>query len=350
MASWHEFDIFALQQACPHTLPMVGQCSLESTGASRLLSRSRTELQTVLQAWEAGYKANAYHNAAHATDVAQGVFHLLCVGGLGRLFEDHLVLAMQVASLIHDVGHPAVSNAFLVATGNALAVRYNDRSVLENFHCATGFELMLATGVDLLGSMAAERRRQVRSQVISLVLATDMAHHHESISAAERFFEKEKDSGDWAKDGPRELVMAGACVHGVDISNSARPWEVYMQWLPHVLEEFFAQADEERRLGLSFVGDLSFLDRRKRMNVPEFQLRFASMLVLPLYLPLKGLFPDAFERPLATLEGNIEQLRKDAKDWSEHEKLSNPPPGPPLSGHLAMYERESEWRIARGRH
>lgn len=35
-------------------------------------------------------------------------------------------LGVFIASIIHDVGHPAVNNALLIQTWDPLAIRYND--------------------------------------------------------------------------------------------------------------------------------------------------------------------------------------------------------------------------------
>ena len=41
---------------------------------------------------------------------------------------------------IHDVGQPGVNNVFYVKTRHPVAIRYNDKSVLENMHLAITYE------------------------------------------------------------------------------------------------------------------------------------------------------------------------------------------------------------------
>lgn len=50
------------------------------------------------------------------------------------------------------VGHPPaqVNNGYLVRDLDPLAVVYNDASVLENFHAAEGFKMMLDPAFDIL--------------------------------------------------------------------------------------------------------------------------------------------------------------------------------------------------------
>ena len=52
-------------------------------------------------------------------------------------------MAVYIASLLHDVGHPGVSNSFLISIKHLKATRYNDISILENHHLAIGFKILL---------------------------------------------------------------------------------------------------------------------------------------------------------------------------------------------------------------
>lgn len=52
---------------------------------------------------------------------------------------------MCIAALGHDVGHPGVSNAFLVSTNQSLALVYNDNAVLENYHAYVTFKTITDT-------------------------------------------------------------------------------------------------------------------------------------------------------------------------------------------------------------
>merc|ERR1719235_1698518 len=46
-----------------------------------------------------------------------------------------------IAGAVHDVGHPGRTNAFQSKTMSPLAIRYNDRSILENMHASLCFEI-----------------------------------------------------------------------------------------------------------------------------------------------------------------------------------------------------------------
>jgi hypothetical protein len=119
----------------------------------------------------------------HAADVVQCVNHILT----HRLVHEALTpldrLGVLVAAAVHDFRHPGVNNAFLIATGSPLALRYNDVSVLENMHVASAFELMRQdASMDLLAELPAAARTEVRDSIIQMVLATDMKLHFEVLN------------------------------------------------------------------------------------------------------------------------------------------------------------------------
>ena len=59
---------------------------------------------------------------------------------------DNLENFAIVACIGHDVAHPGLNNRFLVNNREALAVTYNDISVLENMHSSTTFSTMKDNG------------------------------------------------------------------------------------------------------------------------------------------------------------------------------------------------------------
>lgn len=53
------------------------------------------------------------------------------------------IFGYLLSAIIHDLGHPGLTNDFMVAHKDALAIQYNDVSVLENYHVAEGFRIIL---------------------------------------------------------------------------------------------------------------------------------------------------------------------------------------------------------------
>merc|ERR1719464_1475380 len=116
---------------------------------------------------------------------------------------DHLM--GLIAAAIHDVGHPGTSPLFQTKTMSDLAIRYNDRSVLENYHVSLAFETMLKTsscnwfallpkdawpeGGD--SSPIANLQQYMRRGLIEMVLATDMSGHARHMDQLRDFAEED---------------------------------------------------------------------------------------------------------------------------------------------------------------
>ena len=133
-----------------------------------------------MESLEEGYlRSSPYHNSVHAADVLHSL-HCLLLGGLVEVagLSKLEVFAALLAAAMHDFRHPGRTNAFLVNGSHALALTYNDQSVLESLHTAEAFKLMGHEGMRLLDRVELEERRALRKQVIGMVLATDMTKHN----------------------------------------------------------------------------------------------------------------------------------------------------------------------------
>lgn len=97
-----------------------------------------SQLVNFMRDIEGGYMPAAlmpYHNVLHAADTVQVVNYLIVHGGLESKLGSLEILALLIGAAIHDFQHPGVNNNFLVATSDALALRYNDKSVQKKARC-----------------------------------------------------------------------------------------------------------------------------------------------------------------------------------------------------------------------
>ena len=90
---------------------------------------------------------------------------------IAELLRPFEALTLLITAIGHDVGHPGVNNGFLVTLNAPLAQLYNDRSVLESFHCAAYSQILRRHWP------AAFSDSKMRSLMISSILATDMGLH-----------------------------------------------------------------------------------------------------------------------------------------------------------------------------
>ena len=153
---------------------------------------SPSQLTTFLMASRAAYNDFVdYHNFRHVIDVMQAIFYFLIQlgtlpeyptsqpsslkeqqkGPVATLLKPFDALTLLITAIGHDVGHPGVNNAFLVALNAPLAQLYNDKSVLEAFHCAAYSQILRRYW------SAAFEDLEMRSLMINSILATDMGVH-----------------------------------------------------------------------------------------------------------------------------------------------------------------------------
>jgi hypothetical protein len=271
---------------------------------------------------------NTYHNAAHAVDVmATTDFFMRGSYVQERTTSlDHLMAI--VAAAVHDVGHPGTNALFQTKTMSPLALRYNDQSILENMHASLAFQTMqespecnwIAQLTDGDVHQATGLKQYVRKGIISMVLATDMAKHQKYVEQLKALVaEEQADDADCSIDESvknkqvaldRKLFLLDTIVHAADLSNPSKPRSIAMSWTKRVCEEFWAQGDQERSLGLQ-VSPLC--DRGTGVkSVPRSQLGFINFVVLPLFRPLAEL--------VSEVSGAIEGLSQNASFWEEMEE------------------------------
>lgn len=250
---------------------------------------------------QAGYNDVPYHNFSHAVDVLHGIFRVLHKIESKEWLTPIEQYALLVASVCHDIGHFGRTNPFLVETGHELALRYNDKSPLENMHCATLYQICSKEKIDIFLKASSDIRKSARRVCIEAILHTDNAHHFEMVQnichiyeVHDRTCEEQAEAGEHftaeyisevlVKERQTWLQML---LHMVDVANPAKPFPICEAWAKRALAEFFAQGDEEKRLGIP----VGMLNDRDSVNQPGSQHGFINFLVAPLLAGATNLFP-----------------------------------------------------------
>ncbi|EPY27618.1 3',5'-cyclic-nucleotide phosphodiesterase [Angomonas deanei] len=246
---------------------------------------------------EAGYHGNPYHNSMHAADVLHIVSFILTKGGLIEKcqLKDEQVFSAVLAASIHDFEHPGINNNFHMKTSSYLATLYNDRSVLENLHVSSVFELMKNSEYNILSPLSDDQRRDVRELVIEMVLATDMGSHGKYVTMMKS---KLQEHSDFLKKEDQFLALAMA-LKMADISNCGRPLDIYLKWSGKVSDEFYQQGDRERNLGLPCS---PFMDRLQP-SIAKGQISFMNYIIIPFFEQMSELLP-ALRFAVDLAEGN----------------------------------------------
>eukprot|EP00931_Biecheleriopsis_adriatica_P076953 TRINITY_DN5060_c0_g1_i3.p1 TRINITY_DN5060_c0_g1~~TRINITY_DN5060_c0_g1_i3.p1 ORF type:complete len:800 (+),score=130.72 TRINITY_DN5060_c0_g1_i3:82-2481(+) len=278
----------------------------------------KDEFVTFTERTKALYEDVPFHCYAHACDVLHTVFRIMSLVGAGKWLSTIQQYALLVASLCHDLGHFGKTNQFLVEAGHELAICYNDKSPLENMHCAKLFETCKA-GAHAFGRASKELQKQARNVCIATILHTDNAHHFSMVQDIDQLYEIQQVHCDEQASvtgillggymdnvlEPNKLKFLELFLHLADVSNPLKPFDICHPWALRVLEEFFMQGDEEKALGLP----VGMLNDREKVNTPGSQHGFINFLVAPLVLNAINLFP--------ALTGMHEQMSKNLRCWRD---------------------------------
>ena len=266
-----------------------------------------------------------YHNDLHAADVMQTLYTMLIKGNLKAKMklDDLSKFAIIVGALGHDLKHPGQNNMFHITTRSKIAIRYNDKSVLENYHIANIFKIAKEDKYNIFKPFRPEEYRIMRRRIVEGILATDMKKHQKVIgkikNRAEVYsikngknFNKMFNETDANKLFDAQQEVLNMLIHSADISNPAKPSKISQQWTDKVYEEFFRQGDLEKKLEIP----ISMMCDRLTTNVNQAMIGFISFVVMPTIDILFNFLPEIPE-----YSKNIhENLKKHQLEFSKDEQ------------------------------
>ncbi|KAM9814646.1 cGMP-inhibited 3',5'-cyclic phosphodiesterase 3A-like isoform 1-T1 [Syngnathus typhle] len=364
--NWN-FPIFSLMEKtngkCGRILSQVSYRLFEDTGLFQTFKIPIQEFMNYFHALENGYRNIPYHNRVHATDVLHAVWYLTTqpVPGLPSLMADHSsasdsdsdsgithshmgflmsktytvsedgygclsglipaleLMALYVAAAMHDYDHPGRTNAFLVATSAPQAVLYNDRSVLENHHAASAWNLLLSRPeYNFLLNLDHREFKRFRFLVIEAILATDLKKHFDFLAEFNAKVGDDPSSGiDWSNENDR-LLVCQMCIKLADINGPLKCKDLHLQWTEGIVNEFYEQGDEESNLGLPVS---PFMDRAAP-QLAKLQESFITHIVGPLCNSYDSacLMPGRWvERKMDAEEPESTENEEDEEDTAEED-------------------------------
>lgn len=237
---------------------------------------------------------NPYHNFIHVVDVMQTCASFLGEMGASAILNDNDILALILSAFLHDIGHPGLSNLYQINAETALALCYNDISVLENHHCALAFTVFKQPNSNIFQEVPGVLRKSIRKAMIEMIMSTDMMTHFtltdELNDCVLRHFVPLKSVTEMntvvLPDKDRATILR-SILHAADISNPAKVWETTKKWSDLVVQEFFAQGDMEKAEALPVSMNM---DRCFAVQ-DEISLNFNDFLVAPFFFTLLKAFP-----------------------------------------------------------
>ncbi|KAG1691329.1 hypothetical protein DVH05_026993 [Phytophthora capsici] len=253
------------------------------------------------------YRDVPYHSFYHGFDVALSSYALMRTPEVLSVIKELEALSLLVAALGHDADHPGNDNQFEVDSNSALALCYNDISVLENHHAATTFAVLRMPGCDIFRDLSASARVSTRTHIVRCILGTDMKHHTKLLSelavvGGVQEFENVPEG--------RQLMLS-MIIHGADLGSVGRPLRVALKWVERVCTEFTQQAERSAELGINVPPHL--LNLQDEATRCRLQMNFIDYLVTPLWVTISGLVPAA--------KATLDNLRANRLYFSEQATL-----------------------------
>mmetsp|Transcript_20709 Transcript_20709/g.33492 ORF Transcript_20709/g.33492 Transcript_20709/m.33492 type:complete len:1030 (-) Transcript_20709:231-3320(-) len=273
-----------------------------------------TKLKAFVTEAEKKYLQNKFHNFCHASDVLHGVSKMMRLMASEGFLVELDQFALLVAAIGHDLAHLGVNNGFLLEVQHELALQYNDLSPLENMHVSELYGIVAKPETNVFHTLTKEQYNQVRKTCIEAILHTDMMSHFAMVKDLEMLFQvnaelfvqgKMSECHEVLNKAENKLLVINNILHSADVSNPCRKWEVSQAWAHCVLDEFFAQGDEEKKRGIP----VQMLNDRDKINRPNSQIGFLEFVIAPFFCAQIRLFHRLF--------GYGDNLSVNIEKWEE---------------------------------
>jgi hypothetical protein len=276
-------------------------------------------MTTFLETAENGYlKTCNFHNWFHAVDTTHCVYRFLQLCHCKEFLSGFERYALIITAICHDIDHPGLNNAFLIETSHELAMRYNDRSPLENMHASRLFDILQDEKKNIFETLSRSQFQEVRRQCVDGILHTDNGCHFTIVKEVQMIYEvnsevldvtyeqfPNQDAIDCYRQPESRRILLNLLLHLADLSNSLKPFRICNHWAWLLLDECFTQGDLEKQLDVP----VQALNDRDKVNVSFSQIGFIDFLVSPLVFATLKILPP--------LEDRAEQMLSNAKSWHQ---------------------------------
>lgn len=326
------FDIWQLHKTSGHSVRLIGLHLFQKWEFSASLAVPDTLITAFFKEVEKGYLQNPYHNACHGADVCHSLLYFIDTAGILKALTGIELGAAIIASLSHDLGHPGVTNRYLITNKDKMALRYNDVSVLENMHSALLYKILSQEEFNILSNLPYEDWTESRRCIVNMILATDMGKHFELLGQFRARSQSSSDI-DLQKSEDRMFLLSIA-IKCADLGHSAKPLALHQKWTELVLTEFFTQGDLERAKGLP----VSMYCDRETTDIPKSQAGFIRNICLPLFEAWTD-----YLRSEEVSKACLEQLKGNLSMWEAKGKQSQMPKkeaGSPISQEISALSME----------
>ncbi|XP_071150589.1 probable 3',5'-cyclic phosphodiesterase pde-5 isoform X22 [Mytilus edulis] len=243
------------------------------------------------------YRNVPYHNWAHAFSVAHAVYTVIKT--TKHSFSPVECLALYVACLCHDLDHRGKTNAFMVKSASPLAAIYST-STMEHHHFNHTVTILQNEGHNIFKHLTSDQYKQILGDIRQCILATDLALFFGNRARLQEVSDKNEFSWD---DSEHRHVLMAISMTACDLCSMYKPWDVQLQVVNVIMEEFWLQGDEEKSQGLT---PMPMMDRDKKDELPHLEVGFLVGICLPCYELMAQVLPNT--KPM--VDGAVSNLKK----------------------------------------
>lgn len=298
--NWN-FDIFFVKDTTGKSLSVIGKFLFTKWSLSSFLKQGEEKVDAFFDRLEAGYLDNPYHNACHAAEVLHSSLFFYTQSCIKDYLSQLELVACIIANLGHDIGHPGLTNRFLVNNRDPIAIKYNDLSVLENLHSSKTFKILTDLKSNILDDLSSEDWLRCRRIIIVMILETDMSKHFEILGKFRTRVQTLSNLD--IENFDDKLQILGMGIKCADIGHSAKELDLHKKWTNLVCEEFFNQGDMEKSNGQT----VSMYCDRQTTDIPKSQAGFLRNICIPLFEVFTlFLHSDDLDKILAQLKFNLD--------------------------------------------
>lgn len=251
-------------------------------------------LQNLILAIFETYNDVPFHNYYHAFSVCHMTYMMIRHCDCARFLTSLDIFSALIAALSHDADHPGVSNSYLVAIQNPLAVLHNDDAVLERHHASTTTKIMAEDDNNVLANMKPEDYKHARKVILAAIIGTDMSRHMDHVTALHERADRTRSTPFERASVKDRVSLVSNIVHCADLSAQTLPSVVSEVFEGRLMEEFSQQSAKEVEDGCEVSTFMKGLDNKRKRC--ELQLNFVSAIALPLWRGMAKCFPKCSER------------------------------------------------------
>ncbi|CRG95605.1 cGMP-specific phosphodiesterase, putative [Plasmodium gallinaceum] len=251
------------------------------------------------------FSTNKYHNSLHGSDVCQNMICILNNMNIFKFLDLYKQISVVIATLCHDVGHPGLTNSFLIKMNHNLSIHYNDVSILESYHSSLTFFYLKKSCNNFLFNLSNDEFGIIRQTIIDLILATDLANHFEFLSII-KIRSKLEDFSILGNESDN-INFLKLCIKASDIAHTCKPFNIHLLFVLNLMLESYEQGEKEKLFNIPLM---PFYDFNQIDKFPDSQVGFIKFICQDTFLELLHI-------------ENITKTENKKKELSENNDVKN---------------------------